>query len=102
MKPIKLSDRLNNSVPMFLLLLTGFVLFRSIMEFYMLAWGTGTQIGNFSLTWLGLFVFYVLFCVALFFVIALLIRQDERTILLVDRFRTFRETWKWLCLLLAI
>src|SRR5688572_20106496 len=102
MKPMKLSDRLNTFVPIFLLFLTGFVLFRSMMEFYMIAWGTGTQIGNFSLSWLALFIIYVLLCVILFSAVALLIQKHERTSLFVDRFRAFRETWKWLCLPLAI
>lgn len=48
------------------------------IEFYNVAWGTGKAVGLFSLTWLALFAFFVLFCIALYAIIGTAILDRER------------------------
>lgn len=61
------------------------ILIGAATEFYQIAWGTGIWLGQFAPSWFGLFVLFVLFCVSILLIVALLFWQPQK----FDRVLTF-------------
>ncbi len=57
--------------------LAGFLLYRACVDFYAIAWGTGTWRGEFSLTWAALYYSFVAFSILLFALTALFVWKPQ-------------------------
>ncbi len=71
--------------------LFGFVLYRASMEFYNIAWGTGTWWGEYSLKWGALFLIFAAACVCVVILTMFFLWRQERFQFLFDKMIAFRE-----------
>lgn len=88
-----------------ILVAVGYVSIGACFEFYNVAWGTGTAVGQFSPTWLVLFVLFVLLCVGMFVGIAFAALHTQRFILLFQKSITVRNNLallRWVLVLLLL
>lgn len=72
-------------------LLIGWVLFRACNEFYEIAWGTGTWLGEFSRTWALLYYAFVVASIFLFVSIILFFWNNRIFIPVMNRLFTIRK-----------
>lgn len=75
------------------------------IEFYNVAWGTGKAVGEFSLRWFLLFVFFVLFCLALYAVTGLAVFQREKFLSIFQKVIAGRNKlsfFRWLLVVLFL
>lgn len=80
------------SVPKILpILISVIVLIGAGVEFYHIAWGTGEAVGQFSPRWFLLFVFFVLFCLALFAGVWFAVLRREEFLSASQRFIALRN-----------
>lgn len=71
------------------------VLAGSSLDFFDVAWGTGIWLGNFSLTWALLFIFFCLLCLILFTVVVWVLWQDSLCISAARTMVSFRRKLGW-------
>ena len=89
-----------NAIPGFLMLIAlGYILVRACTEFYDVAWGSGTWLGEFSLKWgIGFFGF-VVFCIFSWIIAVILTWKPDALSVWRERIIGFREklgAFRWL------
>ncbi|MBI5352972.1 MAG: hypothetical protein HZB50_10070 [Chloroflexi bacterium] len=93
-----------NSVRVLIAALFGFVLYRSIMEFYNIAWGSGKWWGDYSLRWGVIFLIFILACLSALTLLAFFLWRREKFQPFIDKLISFREKQghaRWLPALLV-
>lgn len=87
------------------ILAASIVLLGACFEFYHIAWGTGAAIGQFSVRWLALFVFFCLFCAALFAGVLFAVFRQERFLQFFEPAIAFRNKFalaRWMLAVLVL
>ena len=73
------------------LILFGFVLYRSVVGFYNIAWGTGVWWKEYSLAWGAAYLIYILFCISLVLLAWIVLFRWQILQPVFDRLISFRE-----------
>lgn len=79
-----------------------YLLFRSVGEFQMTAWGTGAWWGEYSLSWAAAYLLYFLFCLFCLFVAGLVFWRRETAASIFDKLISIREQMGWTRWVLAV
>jgi hypothetical protein len=97
---------LSKHFELFLLTLgLAWVLFGACAEFYQVAWGTGTWMGEFSRTWAGLYYSFVAFCAFLFMGAVLFVWKNNIFLPFTNSIVTTRRrlgSFRWLLFLFIL